>query len=131
MQSACHEALALATARKAKPSLLERLSSQPVGQKKTSKQCSENCQSNNQCDSDNIILRHKRKPIHQHSQFSQHLSGGARGRRGQIACAMHVAAGAVPATAAMDSASVVSPIVNLRPVITEEVDRQRDNGRGL
>ena len=93
MQSACHEALALATARKAKaallprtsanlyterlpfvflsrrhwhsfhlqivPSLLARLSSQPVGQKKTSKQYSENCQSNNQCDSDNIILHRK------------------------------------------------------------------------
>jgi len=60
------------------PSLLARLSSQPVGQKKTSKQYSENCQSNNQCDSDNIILRRKGKPIHQHSQFSQHLNGGAR-----------------------------------------------------
>ena len=52
------------------PSLLARPSSQPVGQKKASKQYSENCQSNNQCDSDNIILRRKRKPIHQHSQFS-------------------------------------------------------------
>jgi hypothetical protein len=44
-----------------------------------SKQYSKNCQSNNQCDSDNIILRRKGKPIHhQLSQFSQHLSGGAR-----------------------------------------------------
>jgi hypothetical protein len=60
------------------PSVLARLSSQPVDQKKTSKQYSENCQSNNQCDSDNTILRRKGKPIHQHSQFSQHLNGGAR-----------------------------------------------------
>jgi hypothetical protein len=37
---------------------------------KTSKQHSENCQSNNQCDSDHIILRRKRKPIHRHSQIS-------------------------------------------------------------
>src|SRR5262249_39012744 len=61
------------------PSLLARLSSQPVGQKKTSKQCSENCQSNNQYDSDNIILRHKRKPIHQIFTASKRRCAGTAG----------------------------------------------------
>jgi hypothetical protein len=80
--------------------------------KKASKQCSENCQCNNQCDSDNIILRRKGKPIHhQLSQFSQHLSGGARRRRGRIARAMHLAPGTVPTAAAMRSAPAVSPTV--------------------
>jgi hypothetical protein len=74
-----HETLAQQLHLQVVPSFLARTSSKLVSQEKTSKQCSKNCQSNNQCDSDNIVLRHRGKPIHhQLSQFSQHLSGGAR-----------------------------------------------------
>jgi hypothetical protein len=58
------------------PSFLARTSPKLVSQEKNSKQYSKNCQGNNQCDSDNIVLRHKGKPIHH--QFSQIFTASKR-----------------------------------------------------
>jgi len=68
------------------------------------------------------------------SQFSQHLNGGARWLRGQIACAMHVAPGAVPTATAMHVAPAVAPRgapLRLYHVIANEVGRWWGHRRGL